>query len=156
VLALKNVPAGAYYVTLRHRNHLGVMGKTALALSPTTTTVDFTLPATPVYGTDARLDGASVSLLWAGDANSSNSLIANGPSNDTNVVLGTVLVHPSNLLVNGNFRLGGYLPTDLNMDGTTLFSGPGNDINLLLGNVLLHPGNAAFAANYIVNGSIPK
>jgi len=156
VLALKDVPAGSYYVTLRHRNHLGVMSAAPLALSPTSTTVDFTLPATPVYGTDARLDGGGVSLMWAGDANNSNSLIANGPGNDTNVVLGNVLMAPANLLTNSNYRLGGYYATDLNMDGTTLFSGPNNDVNLLLGNVLLHPANAATAANYIVNGGIPK
>ncbi|MDD5393213.1 MAG: hypothetical protein PHE17_09360 [Thiothrix sp.] len=42
------------------RNHLGVMSKSALAFaSDTTQLVDFTLPATDVYGSYARLDNAS-------------------------------------------------------------------------------------------------
>jgi hypothetical protein len=155
-LLIPNVVEGSYYVTLRHRNHLGVMTKDPMLLSPTLTATDFSLPSFAVSGTNARLDGKDISTMWACDANNSDSVIANGPGNDTNVVLGTVLMHPTNLLVNSNFRLGGYYITDLNLDGISLYSGPGNDINMLLGNVLLHPGNASVAANYIVGGSIPK
>ena len=155
-LLIPNVVEGQYYVTLRHRNHLGVMTKDAVLLSPTLAAVDFGLPSQTVSGSNARLSNGDLALMWAGEANNSDSVIANGPGNDTNVVLGTVLMHPTNLLTNSNFRLGGYYATDLNMDGTTIYSGPNNDINLLLGNVLLHPANSAFAANYILNGSMPK
>lgn len=155
-LLIPNVVEGQYYVSLRHRNHLGVTTKDALLLSPTLTVVDFTLPTQTVMGNHARLLGTDIAMLWAGEANNSDSIIANGPGNDTNVVLGAVLMHPSNLLSNSNFRLQGYYATDLSMDGISLYSGPGNDINLLLGNVLLHPGNGLTAANYIITGSIPK
>jgi len=155
-LRIPNVTEGQYYLSLRHRNHLGVTTKDAMLLSPTLTVADFTLPSQTVMGSNARLGNGTVSLMWAGEANNSDSVIANGPGNDTNVVLGTVLMHPTNLLVNSNFRLSGYFATDLNLDGTTLYAGPGNDINLLLGNVLLHPANSLMAANYIVNGSVPK
>lgn len=155
-LLIPNVVEGQYYVTLRHRNHLGVMTKDAVLLSPTLAAIDFGLPSQTVSGTNARLQGTDVSLMWAGEANNSDSIIANGPGNDTNVVLGTVLMHPTNLLTNSNFRLKGYYVTDLSLDGTTIYSGPSNDINLLLGNVLLHPANSLFAANYIMAGSLPK
>ena len=156
-LTFSGIPEGNYHVSVRHRNHLGVMSKTALTLtSDTPRMVDFTLPATEVYGAYPRLDGASVSLLWAGDANTSSSVIANGVGNDANLILGTVLVQPANTEANANYLLNGYSTTDVSMDGMTLYAGPYNDINLLLGNVLLHPGNASFAANYIINGSIPK
>jgi len=155
-LLVPNVPEGNYYVGLRHRNHLGVMTKDPVALSPTLTATDFTLPSFAVYGDYARLEAGDVAVMWAGEANNNNSLIASGPGNDTNVVLGTVLMHHSNTKVNSNFRLAGYYVSDLNMDGTTLYSGPSNDINLLMGNVLLHPGNATFAANYVAQGRLDK
>ncbi|MEB4590943.1 hypothetical protein VSS37_08145, partial [Candidatus Thiothrix sp. Deng01] len=155
-LTLEDVAAGQYYVTLRHRNHLGVTTAAPLNLSTTIASVDFTLAATATLGSNARLVSGTTALMWAGDANSSDSVIANGPSNDINVVLGKVLTAPANTLANSNFRLAGYFPSDLNMDGVSVFSGPSNDINLLLGNVLLHPANTAFAANFIINGSTPK
>ncbi|MEN9422754.1 MAG: hypothetical protein RL122_137, partial [Pseudomonadota bacterium] len=155
-LLIPNVVEGQYYVTLRHRNHLGVMTKDAVLLSPTLSAIDFMLPTQTTSGINARLLNKEVALMWAGEANNSDSVIANGPGNDTNVVLGTVLMHPTNLLTNSNFRLKGYYVTDLNLDGTTIYSGPSNDINLLLGNVLLHPSNSLMAANYMMLGSIPK
>lgn len=155
-LLIPNVVEGQYYVSLRHRNHLGLTTQDAMLLSPTLTAVDFTLESQTVMGSYPRLVGKDAALMWAGEANNSDSIIANGPGNDTNVVLGTVLMHPTNLLTNSNFRLKGYHVTDLNLDGITLYSGPGNDINLLLGNVLLHPGNNLVAANYMMLGAIPK
>ena len=123
-LLIPNVVEGQYYVSLRHRNHLGVTTKDALLLSPTLTVVDFTLPTQTVMGNNARLLGTDIAMLWAGEANNSDSIIANGPGNDTNVVLGAVLMHPSNLLSNSNFRLQGYYATDLSIDGISLYSGP--------------------------------
>ncbi len=155
-LLIPNVEAGNYYVSLRHRNHLGVMTKDPIALSPTLTATDFTLTSFAVNGDNARLEVGEVALLWAGEANNNNSLIASGPGNDTNVVLGNVLMHHSNTKVNSNFRLEGYYRSDLNLDGTTLYTGPGNDINLLMGNVLLHPANTTFAANYVAHGRLDK
>ena len=119
--------------------------------------VDFTKTATVTLGTNARLAADdTTSLMWAGDANQNDTVIANGPSNDTNAVLGAVLTAAENTLANSNFRLNGYAVSDLNMDGITIFAGPSNDINLMLGNVLLHPANVNTAANYIINGSLPK
>ncbi len=156
-LALDKISAGSYYVTLRHRNHLAVTTGAAVALSASTPAlIDFTQAATVTMGSNARFMAEPIALLWAGDASQNDTIIANGPSNDTNVVLGAVLTDPNNTLVNSNFRLGGYAVTDLNMDGQTIFAGPGNDINLMLGNVLLHPSNSTTAANYIINGSLPK
>jgi hypothetical protein len=157
-LAISGVRAGNYYVSVRHRNHLGVMSKTALALSKNTpiTVVDFTRPTTAVYGNYARLDGATVSLMWAGDTNANGTVVISGGGNDISLVLGTVLGQSANTEANVNYLLKGYYGTDVNMDGQTLYAGPNNDIAQLVGNVLLHPGNTSFAANYIINGGIPK
>ncbi|UOG93249.1 MAG: Ig-like domain-containing protein [Candidatus Thiothrix sulfatifontis] len=155
-LIFKDTLAGDYLVSVRHRNHLGVMNASTIRLSDTTTLVDFTTTATATYGNNARLETTQAALLWAGDANQSQQLIANGPFNDTNLVLGTVLSDTKNSQANSNYRLYGYISTDLNLDGITLFAGPSNDVNILLGNVLLHPNNSTVAANYIVNGTLPK
>ncbi|MEZ5538118.1 MAG: hypothetical protein R3F02_21125 [Thiolinea sp.] len=132
------------------------MTATPVQLSAATTTVDFTRPETAVNGEYPRLTENGVTLLWAGDANNSNSVIASGPGNDPNAILGAVLSHPENTLGNNNLRLAGYLAADLNMDGLTIYSGPDNDVNLLRANVLQYPGNGTAAANYVLGGSLPE
>ncbi|MEN9422752.1 MAG: hypothetical protein RL122_135 [Pseudomonadota bacterium] len=157
-LMLTGLLPGNYYVSVRHRNHLGVMTSAPVAITANTVpSVDFTKPTTTVYGKDSRISANSgtVSLLWAGNANTDLRAIANGPSNDTGVILGDVLLAKDNLSVSTNYRLAGYQPTDINMDGITIFAGPSNDVNMLLGNVLLHPGNSTFSANYIINQQLP-
>ena len=156
-LNFSNLSAGNYYVTVRHRNHLGVTTQVPLALSSNAATlVDFTAPTTDVFGTYARLDSVNVSLMWAGDANTNDSVIANGIDNDPNLILGTLLMYNANTEANVNYRLKTYSDADINMDGYAIYAGPNNDINPLLGNVLLHPSNTNFAANFIVLGNLPK
>jgi len=118
--------------------------------------VDFTRPSTSVHGTYARrLDISGVSLLWAGNADTNGNLIANGPGQDTSVLLTEVLLDGFNSGLNTNYILSGYLNSDLTMDGNSIFTGPGNDPNLLLMNVLMHPNNTTFSANFIVSEQLP-
>ncbi len=156
-LVFGGVPSGNYYVSVRHRNHLGVMTAQTVSLSPAPVAmVDFTKSSTTTFGQEARLLNADgTALLWAGNANTDNRAIANGPSNDTGFILSDVLLAKDNTSVSTNFRLNGYQTTDINMDGITIFAGPANDVNLLLGNILLHPGNSTFSANYIINQQLP-
>ncbi|MBO0614634.1 hypothetical protein [Thiothrix fructosivorans] len=156
-LGFSGIKTGLFYVTVRHRNHLGVNTKLPVLLSSDTpTVVDFTKSATTTFGIHDRMDAATVTLMWAGDTNISSSIVANGNGNDANLILGTILTQANNSDSNVNYSLPGYYNTDVNLDGITLYAGPNNDINPLLGNVLLHPGNATFAANYVINGGIPK
>lgn len=155
-LNFANTPAGSYYLTLRHRNHLGMMNAAPIALGSTPVTLDFTSVATAVYGNDVRITQGNVRLLPTGDANHDNQLIAEGPETDKNTVLGVVLASPANPLAHTNFQLAGYGLTDLNLDGKTLFTGPDNDINALLGNILLSPANSTASTNYILPGSLPQ
>lgn len=154
-LKILNTPDGNYYVVIRHRNHLAVMTAAPLSLTTNSSTIDFTLPDTKVYGGyAARLQSNTVALMWSGDTNNSNSVILNGPGSDNSVILGSILVAPENTQVNANYLLQGYYATDLNMDGAVVFSGPGNEINLLIGTVLLYPDNVDGNANYIVRGPL--
>ena len=142
---------------IRHRNHLAIMTKEPLTLSQAApVSIDFSALSTPVYGDDsARLEGSNIALMWAGDVNNSNTVIATGPGSDSSIILGAILVAPDNKQVNAAYHLQGYYATDLNMDGSTLFTGPNNDTNYLMGNILLHPGNVTGSMNYIMHGSAP-
>ncbi|MBO0612539.1 hypothetical protein [Thiothrix fructosivorans] len=155
-LSFASVSAGAYYLALRHRNHLGVMSAAPLNLSATPTVVDFSQASTAVYGADVRITQGMVLLLPTGDVNHDNKLIADGPDNDRNTVLGTVLSNASNPGAHTNFQLHGYYPSDLNLDGKTLYVGPDNDVNTLLANILLSPQNSTSSTNYILPGSLPQ
>lgn len=154
-LVIHDVKPGNYYVAIDHRNHLGVMTATPIALSTVSTLIDFSTPKTPTYGKNAQLASSTLAMLWAGDVNNSNTIITNGPGSDLNVVLGALLISPANLGVNTSYLMPGYFATDINLDGISIYAGPKNDTNLMLGNVLLHPGNLTYNANFIINGAVP-
>lgn len=153
-LNFSTVPAGNYYVVVRHRNHLGVATQAPIALSTTGTLVDFTLPATATRGANSRLSSGTVALMWAGDVNNTEQVIGSGPNNDLSDVLGAILLEPTNTLMNTNFKLSGYRTSDIDMNGLTIFAGPGNDNNMVLGNILMHPANTTLSGNYIIRGGL--
>lgn len=155
-LHFANVKAGNYYVSVRHRNHLGVITASPLSLDHSVRMVNFASSSTVVRGDEARLLSGKTAMLWAGDVNGSNTLTANGPGNDVTSLLSGVITAMDNLQGNTNHIMKGYLLTDLNLDGKTLFTGPGNDTSLLMGNIILHPLNPNFAANYIVRGGLSQ
>ncbi len=153
-LHFANIKAGNYYISVRHRNHLGVMSASPVSLDNNAKLINFAASSTAVRGEETRALNGKVALMWAGDINGSNTLTANGPGNDVTSLLSGVITSTDNLQGNTNHILSGYLATDLNFDGKTLFTGPGNDTSLLVGNILLHPLNTGFAANYIVRGGL--
>jgi hypothetical protein len=123
-----NIPEGSYHLALRHRNHFGVMTTAALTLtSKDTTAIDFTSPATAVYGTDAMKNQSGVMLLWGGDANGDGVIRYNGANNDKNAVLAKVGLTTSNNVLTLYDR------TDVNMDGLVRYNGANNDKNFILG-----------------------
>ncbi len=165
-LSFQGLTKGNYYVTARHRNHLGVMtaAPIALANSPIAA-VDFGKPSTATWGTHARLlvdmnrDGTNdVALLWGGNADMNTRVVASGPINDTSVVLFNVWntqIEKGSAEPTINYILSGYLSTDFNLDGDTIYSGRRNDINVLLANVLLHPKNTDLITNFIIWQQLP-
>lgn len=124
-----NVAAGTYRVALRHRNHLGVMTLNGVALSTTTTTVDFTSVATATFGTEATKTSGAMKLLWMGDTNFNGSVLYTGSNNDRDPILVNVgSTTPNNTTA-------GYLATDLNMDGSAKYTGSANDRDPVLVNI---------------------
>jgi hypothetical protein len=161
-LQFTGIPSGNYYVSIRHRNHLGAMSATAVALGATTATVDLTNSAQAAY----KLTGStttnypqfvsgSKAMLWAGNAAFNNQIIFQGPNNDVDMIFFTIISDPLNTQVISNFIYKGYSQSDVNMDGKTVFQGPDNEVDIIFFNVLMHPENPGFLANFIIWQQLP-
>ncbi|MFZ1692106.1 MAG: hypothetical protein WAT74_02820 [Flavobacteriales bacterium] len=121
--------AGTYFVSIRHRNHLGVMTANGVALTPTPVNVDFTQTSYPVFGTDARKSVGTSMVLWAGDVNFDGELKYTGQDNDRDPILSAIGGSvPTN-------AVSGYRSEDVNMDGTTRYTGQDNDRDPILMNI---------------------
>lgn len=120
------VPPGNYHVALRHRNHLGVMTAAPVALASAPITIDLRDPATPTYGTDARVQIGPHMALWTGNAIPDAQVKYAGSSNDRDPILLRVGgVVPTN-------TVSGYWPEDHNLDGIVKYAGSANDRDLIL------------------------
>lgn len=126
---LFNLSAGPYYVSVRHRNHLGAMTVAPVALATGGALVDFTSPATATYGTNARKPvGPDRMVLWAGNATTDGQLKYAGPDNDRDPLLQLIGSAVPTAWSTG------YLKEDLNLDGVVRYTGTLNDRDLLLRN----------------------
>ena len=124
-----DMPAGNYFVAVRHRNHFGALTSSAIALSTTTTVVDFTQSATATYGTDGRKSVGARMVLWTGNVVADQSLKYTGASNDRDPILTRVgSTTPNN-------SVSGYFPEDVNLDGQVRYTGASNDRDPILINV---------------------
>ena len=119
----------SYFLSLRHRNHLGMMLANSLDFDGDTVRVDFTDPAVQLWGTNAMKEVNGVNVMWMGDANGFGEIAYSGSNNDRDAVLlsigGSV---PTNTTT-------GYLRTDLNMDGIVKYLGSENDRDPILVNI---------------------
>lgn len=164
--------AGEYYVSVRHRNHLGVMTNEAGVLSPKVTTIDFTDATLNVLGVHPQkmvvnetldTNGDVVSrdsveqYMWAGDLNSDRKVIYQGAQNDVDEMFFNVIRELNNSDLLDNYILPGYLRSDYNLDGNTIYQGPNNDRQMLIFNTILSfPDNQEkFLANYVVLEQLP-
>jgi large repetitive protein len=166
-LLFTSAAPASYFVAVRHRNHLGVMTKTAIPLTATATIVDFTLPTTLNY----KLAGASGSnyaqqpigaklTMWAGNTEYETpmkyNVIYQGPQNDISPIYYDVLTAPGNSASNSNYILSGYFRTDVNMDGKVIYQGPNNEADITFFEIMTHTLNYGFFANYIIVEQIPR
>ena len=120
---------GNYHVSVRHRNHLGCMTATAVALSSASGTIDLSDQNTATWGNDARKAIGNVRVLWAGDVDPDGVIKYTGANNDRDPILvrigGTVPTSVAN----------GYHPEDVNLDGAVKYTGPDNDRDPILQNI---------------------
>ncbi|TDH26894.1 hypothetical protein EXU57_08800 [Segetibacter sp. 3557_3] len=126
-------PAG-YFVSIRHRNHLGIRSATILDFSGGAAHHDFTTSSGNAFQSQAYTSTLQLGTIWAmraGDANANGNVRYAGPGNDHNQIL--------NLSLGGSLATvltGVYAADDINMDGSIKFNGPVNDQNFLLNLIL--------------------
>ncbi len=120
---------GSYHVAVRHRNHLGVMTASTVALSASPTSVDFTSTGTATYGTAAQTQMSGKNIMWTGDSNVNHRVSYTGASNDRDPILGRINDPSPNATVNG------YFTEDTNMNGVVSYTGAANDRDVILVNI---------------------
>lgn len=136
----KNVDAGSYAVSIRHRNHIGMSSNpaSALSLNLSNSLYDFTTSAgSGIFGTSGTNYAVqnSRNMLFAGNANSNLNVRFNGASNDKDAVLTGLSGNAGTSLTNV------YNVGDVNMNRVLRFNGANNDKDFILASPLL--GNAA-------------
>ena len=154
-----------YHVAVRHRNHLGVMTATPVAISSTVSTVNFTSNSTANFNVSSPYaqytftNGTSTGIrtMWAGNASGDDMVIFQGPDSDVDYVFSNVFLAPGNTLGDANFIRTNYLRTDLNLDGNTIYQGPDSDTDLVFFNILFYYilGNPSRFPNAIITQQIP-
>lgn len=120
------VPPGQYHISVRHRNHLGVMTASPINL---TTGSTLNMSTTTLWGTDPMTSIGGVNLLWAGDASFDGVIKYSGSGNDRDLILSRIGgIVPTN-------TVSGYFSEDINMNGVTSYTGIGNDRDIILLNI---------------------
>ncbi|TDH26474.1 hypothetical protein EXU57_10295 [Segetibacter sp. 3557_3] len=133
-ISFPGVQKSTYFVTIRHRNHLGIRSTLALDFYAGSANYDFTTAAGKAYQNQSYTSMVQVGDVWlmrSGNANANGNVKANGPENDQNQI--------SNIKLKGllsSLIINAYAPEDLNMDGTVKTNGPNNDENFLLNEIL--------------------
>ena len=153
----------SYYVSVKHRNHLGVLTAIPQALTFVPKVVDFTLTTLDNYKTTSldkdfaqKPTTNSKRAMWMGNIKNDNAVIFQGPSNDVSELYLKVLTDLNNSSFLANYILNGYLRGDVDMDGKTIYQGPNNEVDKIFFEVLLHPFNTTYLYNFIINEQIPR
>ncbi|MCB0786290.1 MAG: hemagglutinin protein, partial [Flavobacteriales bacterium] len=115
-----------YFVAVRHRNHLGSMTASAIALSSSTTSIDLTAPGTATYGTNARRNVSGTMTHWTGDVTFDDQVKYAGSGNDRDAVLTVIGGSVPTTVVTG------YNSADVNMDAQVKYAGSLNDRDRIL------------------------
>jgi hypothetical protein len=118
--------AGSYYVSVRHRNHLGVRTAAGLTLAKVSSmNYDFStglaqaFPGAVANNSMATLVAGTVFGLWAGNANDDLAVKMSGFNANNSDYLKLLNILGSNVNVQSNV----YSKQDLNLDGSVKMSG---------------------------------
>lgn len=132
-------PVGSYFISVRHRNHLGVRTPATISLAKTTTTnYNFTTAQSqayqnPLITTNAAMKslGGGFFSMWGGNADGNNSVRTTGLSgnNDYLALISAMGNNPAIIINNV------YNRADMNLDGTIRATGLSsvNDYLFLIG-----------------------
>lgn len=119
-------PAASYFISVQHRNHLGILSQSAIALAENPVTVNFTNGTTATFGTNAQRISGSSRMLWAGDATGNGVVKYTGSANDRDPILTAIGGSVPTATITG------YRREDITMDGTVKYAGGSNDRDVIL------------------------
>lgn len=160
VLFANSAPA-SYYVSVRHRNHLGTMTANPVALAASGTLVDFTSLSTPLWDDGTNLNGyeqatiGGTYALWAANSKTDTKVVFAGENNDKDAIFNQVDQAPGNILRSQTYVLQGYFSGDVNLNARTIFAGQGNDVDFLFNNVDTHPRNILRSQTFVIRQQLP-
>lgn len=137
------------------------------------TVVDFTDPATPTFGTNARkivdVNGTDVAVMWGGDLDGDGVVSYTGDLNRGNPtdpgnagLLSIILSDGDNFFITRTYTFQAYSGADFDMDGVVSYTGdlsngsptaPGNA--WLLSAVLAHPDNFFITRTFTFKQQMP-
>lgn len=124
------VPEDDYFISVRHRNHLGVMSLNTIHLSSAPITVDFSDGSVATYGVEAQKEVTSgVYSLWAGNAFADGEVKYTGINNDRDAILVVIGGAVSTATISG------YYQEDVTMEGVVKYTGLNNDRDPILVNI---------------------
>jgi hypothetical protein len=155
-----SAPTDDYFITLKHRNHLGIMTATTKGLRTVANIVDFTDANNPItFGSNAQTTAsmpANTLGMWTGNVNGDNIVQYSGTTPDAPAILSLVLNDPGNFLNFPTFVVNDYNVNDLDMDGRVQYSGVSPDAPFILQNVLAHPGNFLNFSTFQIQEQLPE
>jgi hypothetical protein len=160
-LTFSQSTAGSYYVSVRHRNHLGVMTASPIELDNSGVVVDFTSPSLDVFNTapihdgNERADYNGMKALWAGNTTADDKVVFAGQSNDKDPIFNEIDQAPGNFFNLQTFILSGYQLGDVNLDGKSIFAGQNNDVDPIFNNVDGYPANFFKLQTYVLPQQLP-
>lgn len=145
-LTFNNLTKSSYFISVKHRNHLGVMTEQPVTFNGSSAVFDFTTAdQSMVWNSNASYDGfeqvfdtSGKYAMWAGNTNADRKVKYSGPSNDQAVIFSSVLNYTGNDFNNYNFNNAypGYFMGDVNMDAKVKYRGVGNDPTYIFFNVI--------------------
>ncbi|HMQ90991.1 MAG TPA: thrombospondin type 3 repeat-containing protein, partial [Flavilitoribacter sp.] len=173
-LAFAGAGKASYYISVKHRNHLGVMTDVPVTFGINPVPVDFTSTATGNYqlsgptgsafAQEDRPDGKRA--LWAGnmsaqpsapDPHTGDRIIYQGPAAEQEEAYFEVLLNGGNVDFLPLFVVEPvYSRSDANMDGMVIYQGSNSDSDVPFFTVFLFPGNTGFSPIFTVYEQIPK
>lgn len=151
-----DMPAGDYYFSVKHRNHLGIMTASAVSLNETALSIDFTSPTTPTWGTNAQNIQAGTAMMWSGDTNDDGQVIYQGADSDLLPITIAIYTNSENIDFQASHPMSGYLPSDANLDGTTIYQGANSDLLPVTISVYSNPDNTSFQASFPIFEQLPE
>ena len=117
-LTFENIRDSEYYIAIKHRNHIGLMTKTAIDIS---NTIDFTTSSTLVFGVDNRKDNSGLLRLRAGKTSKLGYAGWLGISGFRANILKALSYNENSVI------LSVYSIYDMNLNGNVSYNGGSND-----------------------------